>query len=173
MFIVNYLTIYLPYTSIYLPTYTSTYPPINQPTHYTLTNQSTYLPTYLPRKKAQTMSCMPVPTITQNIMGNSTGALNTSAWTSFHPLSSRSSAFSSSVGILSWELMGFDQIYIWDRWVIHEMVRVLKNSDMKYYHRQHLTLSINLSLIIIIIIIIIIDTHHCHHHHHHHHHYRH
>lgn len=47
--------------------------------------------------------------------------------------------------------MGFDQIYIWDRWVIHEMVRV-----MKYNHRQHLTLSINLSFIIIIIITIII-----------------
>ena len=123
VFIVNYLptyqpTIYLPYTSIYLPThkstkqpiihlptnlpiylptYTSTYPP----THHPLTNQSTYLPIYLPRKKAHTMSCMPVPTITQNIMGNSTGALNTSACTSFQPLSSRSSAFSSSVGILS------------------------------------------------------------------------
>ena len=49
------------------------------------------------RKNAQKTSCMPVPTMTQKNMGMSVGGRKTSACTSFHPVSSRSSCFSSSV----------------------------------------------------------------------------
>jgi len=49
-------------------------------------------------RKVQMISCMPVPASTQKSMGKSTGGRNTSACTSFQPLSSLSSAFSSSVG---------------------------------------------------------------------------
>ena len=45
---------------------------------------------------AQPSTWQPVPTQTQNSMGRRSGGRKTSACTSFQPLSSRSSAFSSS-----------------------------------------------------------------------------
>ena len=50
------------------------------------------------RNIALITNCMPVPTSTQNNIGYSVGGRKTSACTNFHPVSSRSSAFSSSVG---------------------------------------------------------------------------
>lgn len=43
-------------------------------------------------------TCAPTPMLTANKKGNRAGGRNTSPWTSFQPLSSRSSARSSSVG---------------------------------------------------------------------------
>ena len=50
------------------------------------------------KNKALMTICIPVPMNTQNIMGYSIGGRKISAWTNFQPVSSRSSAFSSSVG---------------------------------------------------------------------------